>query len=258
MFSSRLQDIDLDEFEDHSTEDITQRMARTEALAQELGKSVAKAHAAFVELLTELVTSDDGSCGRSGGDWLTGRPTAQDVAAASHCFGSDGGGRRRLQVFQGFLYELRAIDTALTTALLDDAVEHEVLAAYYPFLQVAVALDSSDIARLKRSVSVGRAPAVTYGYLAYGRATDPIPGPEFRQLSSGLRDCLRDTTSRLKSCTCACTATRTGKNISPQSSSIRAVSSLSKSYSRRRIIARTIGWEKSVASALREKKVLRW
>ncbi len=84
------------------------------------------------------------------------------------------------------MYELRKIDLALTTALLDDAVEHEVLAAYYPFLQVAVALDASDVARLKRSVTVGRAPAVNYGYLAYGRAADPIPAPQLRELLLGI------------------------------------------------------------------------
>jgi hypothetical protein len=187
VFSSRVQGIDLDEFEDHSTEDITTRLARTEALAQELGKAVASDEAVFAELLPELVTSDgrllwwfgqglvDGSSDLAG-MWqrLITAVAATEEAA------------RRPQVLRGFLYELRTNDPMLATTLLDDAVEHETLAAIYPFLQVAVTLEDPDIARLKRSIALGRAPAVCYGHLAYGRATDPIPPADLQELLLGI------------------------------------------------------------------------
>jgi hypothetical protein len=187
VFSSRVQGIDLDEFEDHSTEDITTRMARTEALAQELGKAVASDEAVFAELLPELVTSDGRLLWWFGQGLVDG---ASDLVGMWQrlvtALAATEEAARRPQVLRGFLFELRTTDPALATALLDDAVEHETLAALYPFLQVAVALEAPDVARLKRSVAVGRAPAVNYGYLAYWRAADPIPAPDLQELLLGI------------------------------------------------------------------------
>ena len=59
VFSTRLQGVDLDAYdEDDSTEDIGTRMARTEVLARDLGKTVASEEAALQELLPELVSNE--------------------------------------------------------------------------------------------------------------------------------------------------------------------------------------------------------
>ena len=53
VFSTRLQGVDLDDFEDHSKEDIGAKMRRTDALAQDLGAAVATDEAVLRELLPE-------------------------------------------------------------------------------------------------------------------------------------------------------------------------------------------------------------
>jgi hypothetical protein len=187
VFSTRFQGVDLDDFEDHSGEDITTRMARTEALAQDLGKTVATDDAVLAELLPEIVSSDGRLLWWFGQGLFDG---ASDPARTWNrlvtALAATDESARRPQVLRGFLYHLRTTDPALTTALLDDAVTHETLAGLYPFLQVAVALDTPDVGRLKRSISLGRAPAGMYQYLAGGRATDPVPPSDLKELILGI------------------------------------------------------------------------
>lgn len=187
VFPLRSQYIDFDEFESHGTEDSPKRRARTEALAQELGKAVAMDDAVFVELLHELVSSNGlrrWSFGRGLVDGASDRAGMWQRLVAA--LGATEEAAWRLEVMSGFLHELRTIDPVLTTALLDDAVEHDVLAPHYPYLQVAAALEASDVARLKRSVTVGRVPAIAYRCLAMGCTADTIPPPELRELLLGI------------------------------------------------------------------------
>lgn len=174
--------LDLDDFKDHSTEDIGTRTARTEALAQDLGKAVATEEAVLDELLPEVVSSD-------GRLWSFGQGLLEGAADAEKMWNrlvtalaATEEGLRKPQVLRGFLHELHARDPALASALLDNAVEHDTLARWYPFLQVVVAIDKQDVARLKRSLALGKTPVEMYIYLAYGRATDPIPAPDLKEL----------------------------------------------------------------------------
>lgn len=187
VFTSRVQYIDLDEFEDHTTEDVATRMARTEVLARELGKDVANDEAVFAQLLPELMKSDgsllwffgqglvDGAGDRAG--------TWQRLITA---LGTTEAAERRLQVLRGYLWELRATDDALATKLLDEAVEHKILATSYPFLQVAVALDAQDVARLKRSLVLEKSPAINYEHLAFGGAVNAVPAPDLCEILLGI------------------------------------------------------------------------
>ncbi|MBZ5608788.1 MAG: hypothetical protein LAP38_11045 [Acidobacteriia bacterium] len=182
VFSTRLQGVDLDDFEDHTSEDITTRMARTEALAQDLGKAVATEETLLAELLPEIVTND-GRLWSFGQGLLAGASDAEEMwnRLVATLAGTQERARKP-QVLGGFLHQLRVSNPALATKLLDSAVEHETLAGLYPILQVSVNLEEQDVARLKRSVALGKAPAAMYQYLAYGRATDPIPAPDFQEL----------------------------------------------------------------------------
>ena len=182
VFSTRLQGVDLDDFEDHSTEDIGVRMARTEALAQDLGKAVATEETVLEELLPEAVAVD-GRLWSFGQGLLDGAADAEIIW--SRLVAALTATEERLckpQVLLGFLHQLRVRNPALAATLLDKAVEHETLAWWYPFLQVAVDIEQQDVARLKRSLSFGKAPAEMYRRLAYVRATDPIPAPDLRDL----------------------------------------------------------------------------
>jgi hypothetical protein len=180
VFSTRLQGIDLDAYdEDDSTEDMATRMARTEALARDLGKTVAREEATLQELLPELVSSE-GRLWQFGRGLFDGAPDAETmwdrlVAALT----ATEEGSRRPQALLGFLHELHATNPALAGELLDDAVEHETLAGFYPYLQVAFDIGAQDVARLKRSLALGRAHARMYANLAYDRA---IPAAYLKEL----------------------------------------------------------------------------
>jgi hypothetical protein len=182
IFSNRMQGLDFEDFEEHPDEDISARVARTEALAQDLGKVVAADESVLTELLPDVVRTD-------GRLWEFGQGLAEgasDVVTMWDrlvaAFTAAGEGARKPQVFRGFLRQLYAKDPALTNLLLDRSVEHETLAWWYPCLAVAIDVDSDGVARLKRAVAFGRAPAYMYSYLAVGRATDPIPAPDLREL----------------------------------------------------------------------------
>ncbi|HTM35323.1 MAG TPA: hypothetical protein VL156_01130 [Terriglobales bacterium] len=182
VFSTRWQGIGLDDFADHTTEDIGTRMARTEALARDLGKAVATEEKVLDELLPEVVASD-------GRLWSFGQGLLDATTDAGMMWSrlvtaltATDESLRKPQALRGFLHPLRARNPALATTLLDNAVEHETLARWYPFLQVAVDIELEDVARLKRSLAFGKAPVEMYIYLAYGRATDPIPAADLREL----------------------------------------------------------------------------
>jgi len=185
VFSTGLLGVDLDDFEDHSTEDITTttRMARTDTLAQDLGKAVATNQAILTELLPEIVASD-GRLMSFGQGLLAGATDARELwYQLVDALAATEEAARRPQVLWGFLQRLRATNPQLATILLDEAVVHETLAGFYPFLQVAVDIETPDVARLKRSLVFGRAPAAMYGHLAYCRA---IPMSELQELILGI------------------------------------------------------------------------
>lgn len=92
VFSTRLQGVDLDDFEDHSSENIATRMARTEALAQDLGRAVASNEVALAELLPEVVSSDGRLWSFGQGLLLGYNGRCRDVEASGCRAGDHGGG----------------------------------------------------------------------------------------------------------------------------------------------------------------------
>jgi hypothetical protein len=73
-------------------------------------------------------------------------------------------------------------DAKHASTLLDAAVSHPVLAAWFPELQTAVTIDDQGVRRLHASLKSGQAPIWQFKYLIGGRATDPIPGKELKKL----------------------------------------------------------------------------
>jgi hypothetical protein len=82
----------------------------------------------------------------------------------------------------GFLQGLRTSDPALADALMDEAVEDAVLAEWFAILQAFVTVDAKATARLHRALELERAPITTFHNLAWGRASEAVPGPEFKRL----------------------------------------------------------------------------
>jgi len=182
VFSPRLRGVDLDDFEDHGADDIQTRMGRADELARNLGQAVARETGALDELLPELVSSD-GRLWQFGWGLVEGARDAETTwNRLVSAFAATEEKLRKPQILNGFLHQLRARNPALADVLLDSAVEHETLAQWYPVLQVAVDIERQDVARLKRALSLGRAPIQRYACLAYGRASDPIPARDLKEL----------------------------------------------------------------------------
>jgi hypothetical protein len=182
VLSTRHHGVDLDDFEDHTSDDISTRMDRTEALARDLGTAVATDEAALSALLPELVSND-------GRLWSFGEGLYAGAAEPVHFWdrlvtvlaGTEER-MRKPQILCGFLHAAHAQHPALVDSLLDQSLEHETLATWYPFLQLAVPIDEKSVQRLKQSLASGKTPVGMFSYLTLGRATDPIAAPDLRDL----------------------------------------------------------------------------
>jgi hypothetical protein len=183
VLSEELTGLDLDDFENDSTDDSGAAMERAEAIARGLGKAVAADDIAFGELLAELV---------SGSGWLlwsfgqglsegTRDPKALWLRLVKQ-LATSVEGNQNVQILRGMLNTLHENNKQLADALLDDAVQNETLAAWYPVLQGAVGIDGRGVDRLRRSLALGNTPVRRYQSLAWGRATDHLSGQELKDL----------------------------------------------------------------------------
>jgi hypothetical protein len=152
---------------------------RAEQIAQTLGEAVARDDAAIRALLSRFVSG-------KGRLFSFGRGLGMACALPEDLWNRQLAltpeGNRNMQVLRGFLAGLNTRDPGLARALLDRAVEHDVLGPCFPLLQSSVPLDANGIARLTRALAGERAPIGSYQHLAYGRFTDPISGDRLRAL----------------------------------------------------------------------------
>jgi hypothetical protein len=181
VLCSGLHSLDLDDFDDD--EDAGGPFDRPDRIAVTLGEDVARDETALAELAPEL-TSGEGTR-----LWLFGRGLATATPRAEATwnmlvaqFGATEASKRTALVLRGFVQGLSARDMGLTSALLDSAVSDESLAAWFPELQVAAPIDPRGVKRLQESLALGKAPIWQFTYLALGRASDSIPGPDLRAL----------------------------------------------------------------------------
>jgi len=174
---------DFEDLDADSDADPQSQYERIEGVANQLGKAAATDERAFEELVSEMVSKK----GRlwSFGQGLGGNaenPTAMWSRLTVQLAATAEGEQCDL-VFRGFLNALYTKNPELANKLLDDAVEDQTLAAWYPTLQTAVpVMDQRAARRLIRSLKVGEAPIGMYQHLAYGRATDPILGGQLKEL----------------------------------------------------------------------------
>jgi hypothetical protein len=180
VLSSNRGNLDLDDFDDVKDNDFEAAAARTAAAIKELGKDVAADQSAFEAVLPDLM-HDGGKLYAFGaalgeaaedphGMWdamVLQFAASQQASVGLHC---------------GFLSGLQKRDTKLADLLLDEALEHGMLAGWFPVVQACVEIDARGVARLRKALELGKAAITSYYNLAYGRASDRIPGPEFRDL----------------------------------------------------------------------------
>jgi hypothetical protein len=175
-------DVDFGDYEDDGTDDIPARRDRAKTRAQDLGYAVARDEATLAALLRDIVSSD-GRLWEFSAGLADGSPDAEELwSRLTHAFSATDEALRQPVVFRGFLHALYPKKSDLAARLLDQAVEHETLAPYYPFLQVAVTIGERDVARLKLSLTSCKAPVRAYVYLAYIGDNEPIPAGDLEEL----------------------------------------------------------------------------
>ncbi len=175
-----LDDIELDNAD--NTNNIQAAMARADQFATELRSAVAADSAALEELLPELAL---------GGlrIWHFARGLAQGSSNSRSMWdrlvsqlGDLQESQREPQVLRGFLAEVWEHDECFANDLLEQSLQDPVLMPFFPVLQSAVPIDQTGIERLKRSMGFEPIPVRMYRSLVFGRVTDNIPGPDFKEL----------------------------------------------------------------------------
>jgi len=152
-----------------------------EELARELATDLAvfeQVLPGFMEARTEQLT-------------VFGRAFAQHVKTPRSAWANLLSGLKRSRsvkanptLLGGFLSGLSAVNRTLTEDLLDECVEDEVLAPWYPILQMAAGINSRGVERLIYSLEVGVANINTYYNLISGGVTHEISGVSFNRLLS--------------------------------------------------------------------------
>jgi hypothetical protein len=168
---------------DDSTNDVGKTMAKAEAIARDLGRDVAADQDTFAQLLPELIVGSSQQLWNFGGGLAEG--TENPPAIWSQLvtrLAATPADKRNSHVFRGFLNALHATNAKLVNALLDEALENETLAEWYPILQTAVGIDKEGVNRLMRSLELGRAWIGTYRSMVGGGVTHQISGRDFNSL----------------------------------------------------------------------------
>jgi hypothetical protein len=172
--------LDLDDPEDLDDDDFRGASTRAAAVVANLAKDVAADGQAFKAILPEL----KGNSGKFGpfGEGLARNaehPRAMWDAVAAQFVAEQ---ELSLNFVCGFLRGLHERDAVAANAILDEALEHPAVAALYPIFQAHVAVDELGLKRLHRALHLGKAPITSYYNLAWGRACEPVPGPDFKEL----------------------------------------------------------------------------
>ncbi|MCA6123378.1 hypothetical protein J6500_15950 [Bradyrhizobium sp. WSM 1704] len=178
---------ELDDAEDLDKYDYDAAEKRTAVAIERLGKDLAVATESLQEILPELVSGNGHRLFQLGSAlaWGADEPRLLWEALLTQLAATQDGNPT---VMGGFLSGLQALQPDDVDAMLDDALTNPALVTWFPYLQASVHIDDSGIARIHRSLELGRSPIERYSHLAWGRASDPIPGPAFRDLVAALTD----------------------------------------------------------------------
>ncbi|MBK1870159.1 hypothetical protein [Taklimakanibacter albus] len=187
VIGARAGGLDLDDFDDDEDDDesgstarYAERAARSATAMRELGHDVAADNGTFKTVLPELMAGDTRTS--SFGEALaeaTENPRAMWDAIVAQFAATKNASP---QLLRGFISGLQKRDAALADVVLDEALEHPAFAAWFPILQASAQLDERALGRLHRALALGKAQIANYQCLAYGRVSDNVPGPEFRDL----------------------------------------------------------------------------
>jgi len=171
-------------------ESIESAMSRLQTTAYELGVTAAGDGTALTELLPELIRT------RSDQAWSFGRGLAQGAENPSNIWLQLVAQLQPVPiesatpwVFRAFLNGLHQENIVLAGAMLDDAIDNDALAQWYPVLETGIGeIHEEGLRRLLRSLELGKAPIHNYRSLEGGRVTDGLSGPDLKTLLLRISD----------------------------------------------------------------------
>jgi hypothetical protein len=178
---------DEDEAKGDSGANPLRHYERANVLAEELGGKVALDAAVFGRLLPDLVSNGAQRVINFGHGLATASADPRDhwskICAA---FKAVPEAMRSGRLLIGFLTGLSKAQPELCEALLEQAVEDETLAPWFPILQTNVAITLDGAKRLKRSLELGKAELHVFRNLGVGRLSDALSGADLRDIVLGI------------------------------------------------------------------------
>jgi len=93
---------------------------------------------------------------------------------------------RNVALLQGVIASTHELAQTKANLFLDMALSAPALAPLFPLLQTSINIDETGTRRIISSISSGLAQPWTYAHLGYGRASDAIPLPLFREILLGI------------------------------------------------------------------------
>lgn len=172
----------LDDFEFDEDDPAAPTYDKLDRIAVSLGRKVAREAGAFAALAPELLAGN-------GRLWSFGFGLAAEADDPSALwdrlvaeFGAVPEAMRNPLALRGFIAGLHTRDEQLTSDLLDHAIDDERLAAWFPDLQIGVAIDERGAQRLRRSLELNAAPVWRFRCTAFGGAPCPIPARTLKEL----------------------------------------------------------------------------
>lgn len=173
--------------EDDFSEDekATSQWERVATLTREIGAEVAQDEAVFNLLLPELVVYSGNEnrseiFGKGLADGCEDRPKVwQKLYAALENTLPE---KRYVSVFLGFLSSCATHDLDFYNKTLDNLIEDDLLASWFPHFQTNAPVDAKGIERLHRSLDSGKTPIDSFRQLAWGRRHESISDDDLAAL----------------------------------------------------------------------------
>jgi hypothetical protein len=165
------------------SDDISADLAETDFLAKKIGTALMRANVnLFAEILPELVTKE-GRLHALGQGLYEGSPNVEETwSQLVQALFEASANERKPMVLKGFLKAVAEKDPVKCGTFLEHALNHEVLAEYYPFFAVELQIDAAGVDRFMRSITQGRTRAGMYIYLAYIEPLDSISARDLKKL----------------------------------------------------------------------------
>jgi hypothetical protein len=156
---------------------------KANAAAEELGKLVCGDEAVFAALLPDLVTGNAARLAPFGrGLALASVDHRRIWDQLTQAVAKTEEGKRNVSALVGFLSGLSTVDQQLCEALLEEALVHETLGAWFPVLQISVTISPAGADRLKRAVTLGKTQVWGFRSLGWVRPSDAVNGDDLRAI----------------------------------------------------------------------------